>query len=43
MIAHGGVGGAVVEAMLAISIVAVFLAVWLRERRARRSQDDDGG
>ena len=41
MIAHGGVGGAIVEALLALSIAGVFLAVWLRERRARRSDDQD--
>ena len=40
MIAHGGTGGAVVEGMLAISVAAIFLAVWLRERRARRSRDE---
>ena len=39
MIAHGGVGGAIVEGLLAVSVAAVFLAVWLRERRARRSRD----
>ena len=41
MIAHGGTGGAIVEALLALSIAGVFLAVWLRERRARRSDDRD--
>jgi hypothetical protein len=41
MIAHGGVGGAIVEALLAISILAVFLAVWLRERRAGRDDQED--
>jgi hypothetical protein len=39
LIAHGGVGGAIVEAVLALSVAAIFLAVWLRERRARRSRD----
>jgi hypothetical protein len=39
LIAHGGVGGAIVEAMLALSVAGIFLAVWLRERRARRSRD----
>lgn len=37
--AHGGVGGAVVELLLVVAILAVFLAVWLRERRA--SDDED--
>ena len=41
MIAHGGTGGAIVEALLALSIAGVFLAVWLRERRVRRSDDRD--
>jgi hypothetical protein len=39
LIAHGGVGGAIVEALLALSVACVFLVVWLRERRARRSRD----
>jgi hypothetical protein len=39
LIAHGGIGGAIVEALLVLSIVAVFLGVWLRERRERRSRD----
>ena len=41
MLAHGGVGGAIVEALLAISIAAIFLVVYLRERRARHSRSDD--
>ena len=40
-LAHGGVGGAIVEALLAISIAGIFLAVYLRERRAGRSRSDD--
>jgi hypothetical protein len=35
LIAHGGVGGAIVEALLVLSIGAIFLAIWLRERRSR--------
>jgi hypothetical protein len=35
LIAHGGVGGAIVESLIALTIAAVFLAVWLRERRGR--------
>ena len=38
---HGGVGGAIVEALLAVSVAAVFVAVWLRERRASRAHDRD--
>ena len=41
LLAHGGVGGAIVEALLAISIAGIFLAVYLRERRAGRSRNDD--
>jgi hypothetical protein len=41
LVAHGGVAGAIVEALLAISIAAVFLAVWLRERRTGGSDDQD--
>lgn len=39
--AHGGVGGAVVETLLVIAIAAVFFAVWLRERRASSAHDGD--
>lgn len=39
LIAHGGVGGAIVETLLVVAIAAVFVAVWLRERRARRGDD----
>jgi hypothetical protein len=41
LVAHGGVAGAIVEALLTLSIVAVFFAVWLRERRAGRADDRD--
>ncbi len=40
-LAHGGIGGAVVEGLLVVSILAIFLVVWLRERRAGRSRSDD--
>ncbi len=39
--AHGGVGGAIVEALLVLGVAAVFVAVWLRERRARKGRPDD--
>ncbi len=42
MIAHGGVGGLIVEGLLAATVLGVFAAVWLRERRAGRSRTDDG-
>jgi hypothetical protein len=41
LIAHGGVGGLIVEGLLTLTVVAVFAAVWLRERRAGRSRDDE--
>ena len=42
LLAHGGVGGAIVEALLALSIAGIFLAVYLRERRDGRPRDEDG-
>jgi hypothetical protein len=41
LIAHGGVGGAIVEALLAVSIAGAFRAVYRGERGGRRSRDDD--
>jgi len=41
LLAHGGVGGAIVEALLALTIAGVFLAVYLRERRGGRPRDDE--
>lgn len=41
LLAHGGVGGAIVEALLALTVAGLFLAVYLRERRAGRSREDD--
>jgi hypothetical protein len=41
LVAHGGTGGAIGEALLVISIAAIFFAVWLRERRANRSGSDE--
>lgn len=42
MIAHGGVAGAIVEALVVVAVIGVFAAIWLRERSARRSQAADG-
>ena len=49
-LAHGGLVGAVVESLFVVTVGAVFLAVWLRERRAGRSsggparlRDDEDG
>lgn len=33
--AHGGVGGAIVEALVGLAVLGVFVAIWLRERQAR--------
>ncbi len=38
MVAHGGLGGAVVESLVVLGIVGVFVTLWLRERRARTSE-----
>jgi uncharacterized membrane protein len=42
LIAHGGVPGAVVESLLALTVVALFVAVWVRERHARRETRGSG-
>lgn len=36
---HGGVAGAIAESLIVLAIGAVFLAVWIRERRAGRASD----
>jgi hypothetical protein len=41
LVAHGGTGGAIAEALVVISIAAIFFAVWLRERRANSSDSDE--
>ena len=41
LVAHGGTGGAIVEALLVVTILAIFVAVYLRERRAGRADDRD--
>jgi hypothetical protein len=35
-VAHGGLGGAIVETLLVVGVAAFFVAIWLRERRAGR-------
>jgi hypothetical protein len=40
LIAHGGTAGAVVEAALLVAVTGVFVAVWVRERRARAERSD---
>ena len=34
LVAHGGITGAVVEALIVVAVVGVLAAVWLNERRA---------
>ena len=41
--AHGGVAGAIAESFVAVSVAAVLLAVWIRERRVSRLRRDDEG
>jgi hypothetical protein len=41
LVAHGGTGGAIAEVLIVVSIAAIFLAVWLRERRVGRSRNDE--
>jgi hypothetical protein len=40
-LAHGGVGGLIVEGGLVVAVLGVFVVVWLRERRASRSRNED--
>lgn len=39
LLAVGGTGGAVVEVAMAVAILSLFLAVWVRERRARKRDE----
>jgi len=41
LLGHGGVGGAIVETLLALSVAGIFLAVYLRERRGGRPREDE--
>jgi hypothetical protein len=41
LVAHGGTGGAIGEALVVVTIAAIFFAVWLRERRANRSDGEE--
>lgn len=38
LVAHGGTAGAIVEAALLVAVTGVFVAVWVRERRAREQR-----
>jgi hypothetical protein len=41
-LAHGGIAGLIAEAGLALVVASIFLAVWLRERRAVRGRAPEG-
>lgn len=41
LLAHGGVLGAIAESLVAISVIGVFVAIWLRERSARKQRAED--
>jgi hypothetical protein len=41
LLAHGGVGGAIVESLFVLGIALVFVSLWLRERRARKAEEED--
>ena len=38
--AHGGIPGAITEGTIALAVVALFVAVWLRERAGGGERDD---
>jgi hypothetical protein len=40
LLAHGGTAGAIAESSIAIVVVGVFVAVWLRERSAHKSREN---
>lgn len=40
LIAHGGVAGAIVEALIVVAVASILVAVWLRERQAGRDRAD---
>ena len=40
LVAHGGIPGAIAEGTIAVAVVALFVAVWLRERAGGDERDD---
>lgn len=38
LVAHGGVAGAFVEGLIALAVILLCGAVWIRERHARRER-----
>lgn len=39
MVAHGGTAGLIAESLIAVAVAAVFVAIWLRERRHGEERD----
>jgi hypothetical protein len=39
VVAHGGIPGAIAEGTIALGVVALFVAVWLRERSGGEKRD----
>ena len=40
LVAHGGTAGAIAESLIVLAVVAVLVAVWLRERRGGRHEPE---
>ena len=40
VLAHGGLAGAIAEGAIALAVVGVFVAIWLRERSARQASEE---
>ena len=40
VLAHGGIPGAIAESAIALSVVGLFVAIWLRERSARKADEE---
>ncbi len=40
VLAHGGVPGAIAEAAIALAVVGLFAGIWLRERSARKADEE---
>ncbi|MDQ3381667.1 MAG: hypothetical protein M3546_15355 [Actinomycetota bacterium] len=38
VVAHGGLAGALVESLVVLTVAAVLVAVWVRERRSGRDR-----
>jgi hypothetical protein len=43
ILAHGGVPGAIAEGTIAVAVLGLFVAVWLRERRGGEDEDRVNG